>query len=142
MGTVHRVTDKGDIRVQYDSGIRWTFNPASVTKITTYAVGDVVQVINDFGKVRELQKGHGEWVDVMKEILGKTGNIVKVYADNDLRINFGPSVWTMNPLAVRLVPCDRFDSNNSMYANANCREDSVSKWKNETKFIRYDSIGA
>lgn len=129
MGTVHRVTDKGDIRIQYsDSGsIRWTFNPASVTKVTTYAVADIVQVINDFAKVRELQKGHGEWVDVMKEILGKTGTIVKVYADNDLRINFGPSVWTMNPLAVRLVPCDRFDSNNSMYANANRREDSVSK---------------
>ncbi|CAL8095409.1 unnamed protein product [Orchesella dallaii] len=127
VGTVHRVTDKGDIRVQYESGIRWTFNPASVIKNTTYCIGDVVQVINDFSKVRDLQKGHGEWVDVMKEILGKTGTIVKVYADNDLRINFGASVWTMNPLAVRLVPCDRFNSDNSMYANANRREDSLSQ---------------
>jgi len=92
VGTVHRVTDKGDIRVQYDS-VRWTFNPAAVTKSTSYAVGDTVQVLNDYAKIKELQKGHGEWVDVMKDILGKTGAIVKIYADNDLRINFGSSVW-------------------------------------------------
>jgi E3 ubiquitin-protein ligase mind-bomb len=125
---VHRVTDKGDIRVQYDSGIRWTFNPIAVTKIITYSVGDLVQVIPDCNKVKEFQKGHGEWVDVMKEIVGKTGCIVKVYGDNDLRINFTSSVWTMNPLAVKLVRTERspevLETNNSMYANAHRREES------------------
>jgi len=131
VGTVHRVTDKGDIRVQYESGIRWTFNPSSVTKITSFSVGDIVQVLNDQAKVKELQTGHGEWVDVMKDILGKTGTIVKIYADNDLRISFfsSPSVlWTMNPLAVRLVPSDRFEANNCMNANANRREETTSKF--------------
>ncbi len=128
MGTVHRVTDKSDIRVQYDSGIRWTFNPSAVTKITSFSVGDIVQVQNDYAMVKELQKGHGEWVEVMKDILGKTGTIIKIYSDNDLRINFGNSVWTMNPLSVLVVPCDRFETNNSMYANANRREETMSKY--------------
>jgi hypothetical protein len=78
--------------------------------------------------VKELQKGHGEWVEVMKDILGKTGTIIKIYSDNDLRINFGNSVWTMNPLSVLVVPCDRFETNNSMYANANRREETMSKY--------------
>jgi len=120
---VHRVTDKGDIRVQYDTGIRWTINPAALTKKTSYSVGDTVYVLNNYAKVKELQKGHGEWVDVMKDILGKTGTIVKIYTDNDLRINFGSSVWTMNPLTVKLVRSDGFEANNSMYANANFREE-------------------
>jgi predicted methyltransferase len=86
-------------------------------------VGDMVYVLNSYAKVKELQKGHGEWVDVMKDILGKTGNIIKIYTDNDLRINFGSSVWTMNPLTVKLVRSDGFEANNSMYANANFREE-------------------
>jgi hypothetical protein len=90
-----------------------------VTKIITYAVGDLVQVTHDCNKVKEFQKGHGEWVDVMKEILGRT-----VYGDNDLRINFGSSIWTMNPLTVKLVRPDGHETNNSMYANAHRREES------------------
>lgn len=118
------MTDKNDIRVQYESGIRWTFNPVVVTKITIYSVGDLVQVIPDVNKLKELQKGHGEWVDVMKEILGKTGTVVKVYTDNDLRINFTSSVWTMNPLTVKLVRSKVPETNNSMYANAHQREEN------------------
>lgn len=86
-----------------------------------------MQVLNDYAKVKELQAGHGEWVDIMKEILGKTGTVIKVYTDNDLRINFGNSAWTMNPLAIKLLPPDRFETNNSMYANANRREDTMSE---------------
>lgn len=128
MGTLHRVTDKGDIRVEYESGIRWTFNAAALTKITSFSVGDTVQVISDIAKLKELQRGHGEWVEVMKEFVGRTGTIVKIYADSDLRINFGTVLFTMNPLGVRLIPSDRFESNNSMYANANRREEIISKF--------------
>lgn len=44
--------------MQYgESGIRWTFNPLVVTKVLTYAIGDIVTVISDMQKVKELQKG-------------------------------------------------------------------------------------
>ena len=34
IGTVHRVTDKGDIRVQYEGcSNRWTFHPDALTKV-------------------------------------------------------------------------------------------------------------
>ena len=34
VGTVHRITDKGDIRVQYDGcSNRWTFHPGALTKV-------------------------------------------------------------------------------------------------------------
>jgi len=79
-------------------------------------------------KLKELQRGHGEWVEVMKEFMSRTGTIVKIYPDNDLRINFGTVLFTMNPLGVRLVPSDRFESNNSMHANANRRDETMSEF--------------
>jgi len=34
IGTVHRITDRGDIRVQYDgANNRWTFHALSLTKV-------------------------------------------------------------------------------------------------------------
>lgn len=69
MGTVHRVTDKGDIRVQYEGcNNRWTFNPLALHKVNSFAVGDVVTLITDVEKVKELQKGHGEWIEIMRNV--------------------------------------------------------------------------
>jgi E3 ubiquitin-protein ligase mind-bomb len=69
IGTVHRVTDKGDIRVQYDGCThRWTFHPGSLTKVNTFAVGDIVCVRSDQAHIKEHQQGHGEWIDVMKDV--------------------------------------------------------------------------
>lgn len=68
-GVVHRITDRGDIRVTYEGcNNRWTFNPVVLTKIDAYSVGDIVQVICDPVKVKEYQKGHGEWIEVMKSV--------------------------------------------------------------------------
>ena len=34
MGTVHRITERGDVRVQYPGfANRWTFHPASLTQV-------------------------------------------------------------------------------------------------------------
>jgi len=42
IGTVHRITERGDIRVQYDgANNRWTFNAGSLTKVKHAAVYDV-----------------------------------------------------------------------------------------------------
>lgn len=32
-GTVHRITDRGDVRVQFNSETRWTFHPGALTKV-------------------------------------------------------------------------------------------------------------
>lgn len=44
---------------------RWTFHPAALVKVNRFKVGDNVRIINDVTKVQELQKGHGEWLDIM-----------------------------------------------------------------------------
>lgn len=105
VGTVHRITDKGDIRVQYDGcANRWTFHPSALVKVCTFHVGDLVQIVADAAKVQQLQRGHGEWVDTMRQALGKQGKVIKVYGDGDLRIQQCDDgfAWTLNPKCVRL----------------------------------------
>uniref|UniRef100_A0A673GE76 E3 ubiquitin-protein ligase MIB2 n=1 Tax=Sinocyclocheilus rhinocerous TaxID=307959 RepID=A0A673GE76_9TELE len=65
IGTVHRITDRGDVRVQYSNNIRWTFHPGALTKVNTFAVGELVKVLDDTDSVKRLQVGHGEWTDSM-----------------------------------------------------------------------------
>lgn len=66
---MHRITDKGDIRVQYEGcNNRWTFHPGALTKVTSkdaFVVGDMVRVKTDLTAVKHYQRGHGEWIDVM-----------------------------------------------------------------------------
>lgn len=47
---------------------RWTFNPLTLNKVNSFAVGDVVTLITDVEKVKELQKGHGEWIEIMRNV--------------------------------------------------------------------------
>ncbi|XP_063229552.1 E3 ubiquitin-protein ligase MIB2 [Bacillus rossius redtenbacheri] len=118
IGIVHRVTDRGDIRVQYEGcNNRWTFHPGTLTKIHTFAVGDVVRVKHDLAQVRDYQKGHGEWIEVMKSALGKLGKVIKIYTDGDLRVCIEGKTWTFNPLCVTLVPGSATELNNTMHAN-------------------------
>lgn len=69
---MHRVTDKGDIRVQYDGlNNRWTFHPGALTKVVSresFSLGDIVKVKTDMNTVKHYQKNHGEWIDVMKTV--------------------------------------------------------------------------
>lgn len=63
------MTDKSDIRVQYEGcHNRWTFNPVALAKVNSVSVGDIVCLRNDIEKVKELQKGHGEWIEIMKDV--------------------------------------------------------------------------
>ncbi|XP_029291808.1 E3 ubiquitin-protein ligase MIB2 [Cottoperca gobio] len=97
IGTVHRITDRGDVRVQYSNNIRWTFHPGALTKVNTFGVGELVKVLEDIESVKRLQAGHGEWTDSMAPVLGQAGKVLKVYADGDLRVAFGGQTWTFNP---------------------------------------------
>lgn len=69
---MHRITDKGDIRVQYEGcNNRWTFHPGALTKVTAkeaFSLGDIVRVKSDLVAVKQYQRGHGEWIDVMKNV--------------------------------------------------------------------------
>ncbi|XP_062449164.1 E3 ubiquitin-protein ligase MIB2 isoform X1 [Rhea pennata] len=96
-GTVHRITDRGDVRVQFNSETRWTFHPGALTKLNTFWVGDVVRVIDDMETVKRFQSGHGEWTDEMTPTLGHIGKVIKVYGDGDLRVSVGGQSWTFNP---------------------------------------------
>uniref|UniRef100_A0A8C2ZYR9 E3 ubiquitin-protein ligase MIB2 n=1 Tax=Cyclopterus lumpus TaxID=8103 RepID=A0A8C2ZYR9_CYCLU len=97
IGTVHRITDRGDVRVQYSNNIRWTFHPGALTKVNTFGVGELVKVLEDIESVKRLQAGHGEWTDSMAPVLGQAGKVLKVYADGDLRVAFAGQTWTFNP---------------------------------------------
>jgi E3 ubiquitin-protein ligase mind-bomb len=103
---IHRVTERGDIRVQYGSGNqRWTFHPAALKKVRAFLVGEVVRVLDDSEQVKANQEGHGDWVDSMTGVLGKVGVVQEVYSDGDLRVAVkGQPVWTMNPSNVEAVP--------------------------------------
>uniref|UniRef100_A0AAG5D880 RING-type E3 ubiquitin transferase n=1 Tax=Anopheles atroparvus TaxID=41427 RepID=A0AAG5D880_ANOAO len=105
IGIVHRITDKGDIRVQYEGcANRWTFHPAALVKIFSFNLGDVVTFISDAAKMQLLQKGHGEWIETMHNVLGKSGKVIKIYSDGDLRVQQldEDMAWTVNPKCVKL----------------------------------------
>ncbi|MBN3326190.1 MIB2 ligase, partial [Atractosteus spatula] len=106
IGTVHRITDRGDVRVQYSNNIRWTFHPGALTKVHTFGVGDLVRVLDDMDSVKRLQAGHGEWTDSMAPALGQMGKVLKVYADGDLRVAFGGQTWTFNPACLTSQPVE------------------------------------
>ncbi|XP_053675177.1 E3 ubiquitin-protein ligase MIB2 [Anopheles nili] len=105
VGIVHRITDKGDIRVQYEGcANRWTFHPAALVKIFSFNLGDIVTFIADAAKMQQLQKGHGEWIETMHNVLGKSGKVIKIYSDGDLRVQQldEDMAWTVNPKCIKL----------------------------------------
>lgn len=113
---------------------RWTFHPGALSKVPAkgaFSLGDIVRVKSDLAAVKQYQIGHGEWTDIMKNVswqsihiylflsvafiiyksslylsqaLGKTGKIIKIYPDGDLRVALDGPTWTFNPLSVVPVP--------------------------------------
>uniref|UniRef100_A0A182JZS4 RING-type E3 ubiquitin transferase n=1 Tax=Anopheles christyi TaxID=43041 RepID=A0A182JZS4_9DIPT len=126
VGIVHRITDKGDIRVQYEGcANRWTFHPAALVKIFSFNVGDLVTFISDPAKMQHLQKGHGEWIETMHNVLGKPGKVIKIYGDGDLRVQQldDDMAWTVNPKCVKLA--------SSCHAAATERSNSMADLSNQ-----------
>ncbi|XP_049843761.1 E3 ubiquitin-protein ligase MIB2 [Schistocerca gregaria] len=127
VGTVHRVTERGDIRVRYEGcNNRWTLHPAALTKVNTFAVGDTVRVKDDLALVREYQKGHGEWSEAMRPALGKLGQVTRVYGDGDLRVCVDNETWTLNPQSVTLVTAVDSELSNTMGGRSADRQDHAS----------------
>ncbi|XP_030388129.1 E3 ubiquitin-protein ligase mind-bomb isoform X2 [Scaptodrosophila lebanonensis] len=115
-GMVVGIDEDHDIVVAYNSGNRWTFNPAVLTKVSSpttappeFQVGDIVKICSDVESIKMLQRGHGEWADAMQLTLGKIGRVQQVYHDNDLKVEVGNTSWTYNPLAVCKVASSTAD---------------------------------
>ncbi|XP_037933778.1 E3 ubiquitin-protein ligase mind-bomb isoform X2 [Teleopsis dalmanni] len=115
-GMVVGIDEDHDIVVAYNSGNRWTFNPAVLTKVSSpttaqpeFQVGDIVKICSDVESIKLLQRGHGEWADAMQLTLGKVGRVQQVYHDNDLKVEVGNTSWTYNPLAVTKVASSTAD---------------------------------
>lgn len=102
-GYVHRITEKGDVRVQYNDGTKWTFHPGALTKVKTISVNEYVRITSDVEKLKRLQLGHGEWHEDMKEALGKVGRVIKKYPDGDLRVCVNGKSWTYHCECVTAV---------------------------------------
>ncbi|XP_065754283.1 E3 ubiquitin-protein ligase MIB2 isoform X3 [Phocoena phocoena] len=96
-GTVHRITDRGDVRVQFNHKTRWTFHPGALSKHNSCSVGEVVRVIDDLDTVKRLQAGHGEWTDDMAPALGHVGRVLKVFGDGNLGVLVNGKLWTFSP---------------------------------------------
>eukprot|EP00106_Octopus_bimaculoides_P008227 XP_014775669.1 PREDICTED: E3 ubiquitin-protein ligase MIB2-like [Octopus bimaculoides] len=126
VGSVHRITDRGDVRVQYEGcSNRWTFHPGALTKVQLFAIGDSVQIIEDIRKVKEYQKGHGEWTDSMASALGKIGKVKQVYPDGDLLVAVSGKKWTYNPLCCAVAPNSPLEVNN-IHSMSDREEDPAS----------------
>lgn len=81
------------MRVQYEGyATRWTIHPRALARVTTYTPGDVVIVISDVNKVKEYQKGHGEWIEYMKSVSLQAVVRMK-YSCNSIR-NDGDNIIT------------------------------------------------
>lgn len=120
VGTVHRITERGDVRVQYEGcSNRWTFHAGALTKVQQFSVGDYVQISDSIQAVKDLQKGHGEWTENMKAALGKVGKVLKVYVDGDLRVAVGGTTWTFNPAVCTLMPHTQQEMNNTLGSQHN-----------------------
>lgn len=116
IGVIHRVTDKGDVRVQFDTPEnRWTIYPSALSKISSgFIAGDYVRVHNDEEMVKQLQKGHGEWSEKMRMILGKICRINTIYNDGDLRILHNGFGFTVNSACCSSVNKPQTDIHNTI----------------------------
>lgn len=117
IGTVHRITDRGDVRVQYSNNIRWTFHPGALTKVqndqrtllsfqlqngfrldpclcqvNTFGVGELVQVLDEMETVKRLQAGHGEWTDSMTPVCQIIVQSTKPELENMSACSFSPAL--------------------------------------------------
>ena len=104
LGRIGKIVTVGyhTVDVEYGPNEKWTLNPAILTRVLPFELGDRVRVLEDERRVKELQRDHGGWVDAMANTINQEGEVKRVFADGDLRVEVGGSSWTFNPHA--LIP--------------------------------------
>ncbi|XP_041370015.1 E3 ubiquitin-protein ligase MIB2-like isoform X2 [Gigantopelta aegis] len=77
-------------------------------RVPKLKMGAIVRILDDKDKVKELQDGHGEWIDPMEKALGKVGKVVVLHANGDVNVKFGSQVWIFNPACcVPITKCEQ-----------------------------------
>lgn len=61
----------------------------------------------------------------LSQALGKTGKIIKIYPDGDLRVALDGPTWTFNPLSVVPVSPVSTNATTAAYDNANRFKDRL-----------------
>eukprot|EP00092_Neocalanus_flemingeri_P028989 GFUD01031472.1.p1 GENE.GFUD01031472.1~~GFUD01031472.1.p1 ORF type:complete len:938 (+),score=300.01 GFUD01031472.1:38-2851(+) len=96
-GKVHRITEKGLIRVQYNGNPpldhRWAINPAALRIVHGHSVGDKVSVTGDRVKVAKYQNP-----SALESVVGCSGVITLIHSEASYVIDFGEGkVMTIHP---------------------------------------------
>ncbi|CAH1274655.1 MIB1 [Branchiostoma lanceolatum] len=87
----------------------WSINPAALLKVgptepsALITEGDLVMIRTDKDQMRDLLKGHGDWVYKMESTLGKSGRVTKITDQGHLCVKVDGKVWRYNPEAVKKI---------------------------------------
>jgi len=88
-GTVHRITEKGDVRVQYPgqppSEHRWAINPAALKVIHGLAVGEKVTVTSDRDLLAKFHQNHV----ALENVAGGIGKVTHIHGEHSIVVDFG-----------------------------------------------------
>eukprot|EP00808_Paulinella_micropora_P005396 g31502.t1 len=88
-GTLFEAFENGLLRVKFEDGEDYGFNPAVVQRADPPGpIGSQVTVSADQRRVRELAEGHGGWSDDMSRTIGLNGQVLKVDSDGDVLVFF------------------------------------------------------
>ena len=107
-GKVHRLTEKGLVRVQYAGqpaqDHRWTLNPAALRLVAGHNVGDQVKITSDRVRV-------GKYVSnpaALESVMGGYGVIKLIHSESSYVIDFGEGkVVTLHPGCIEVTSDDQ-----------------------------------
>ncbi|CAH1779262.1 unnamed protein product, partial [Owenia fusiformis] len=105
-GIVHTIDEDNDVVVEFINSDKWCINPDLLTKVDTskeeIESGSLIVIIDDYEKVKQLQKGHGGWAPKMIEALGHAA-VVKRAAGERVVVDVDDNEWVLNKKAVIFV---------------------------------------
>ena len=98
-------------------------------------------LVEDADVVQLLQRGHGGWSEDMFVALTRhVGRVVKVYPDNDIRVNVLGKEWTLNPACLKRAAPDHSVVPNhpaEIYEKCAGAVEGSQKWVRNLHFLLY-----
>ncbi|XP_035664890.1 uncharacterized protein LOC118408306 [Branchiostoma floridae] len=101
--------DGKNVHVNFQNGACWSIVPGCLTKKakaektsgTSIKKGDLVKVISEEKKLKEMQAGHGGYDNEMQSCLGKTGRVLKIHSGS-IQVDILGKRWWFNPNALTI----------------------------------------
>ncbi|XP_041377288.1 E3 ubiquitin-protein ligase MIB2-like, partial [Gigantopelta aegis] len=106
LGTVVELKANRIARLQYEDAEAFNIYTSMLTKVHSFAAGDVVQIIPNVNALQELQRGHGGWNDQMEYTVDSFGIVEEVDDDGDLKVKVGDKKWLFSPVCCRNVEAE------------------------------------